>query len=98
MAIILQNGVADRDALITDVGPGVIARRGDQLTHDVLAFMAKRTAQRLVGSSSLHNQSPKYMERPPTGSDPVPVLRFSICNHYHPKPLIRQSGDDFLFR
>jgi hypothetical protein len=54
MAVVLQNGVANRNALVTDIRSGVIAGGGDQLTYDVLALMAKGTAQRLVGSSSLH--------------------------------------------
>ena len=42
--IVFQNRVANRDALVADVGSGVIARGRDELPDYVLALMAKRTA------------------------------------------------------
>jgi hypothetical protein len=54
MPVVVQDGIADGDAFITDVGAGVIRWGGNQLTNNVLAFMAERTAKRIVGASSLH--------------------------------------------
>ena len=52
--VVLQNRVADRDALVADVRAGVVARRGNQLADYVLALMAKRTPQSIIGSGTLH--------------------------------------------
>jgi hypothetical protein len=51
--VVFQNGIADGNALIADICPRVIAGRGDELTNYVLALMAKRTAQSIVGSGTL---------------------------------------------
>jgi hypothetical protein len=42
--VVLQNGIADGDALVADVRTRVIARRRDELSDYVLTFMAKRTS------------------------------------------------------
>jgi hypothetical protein len=51
--VVFEDGIADGDALIADVCSRVVAGRGDQLTNNVLALMAKRTAQSIVGSGTL---------------------------------------------
>jgi hypothetical protein len=51
--VVFEDGIADRDALIADIRPRVVAGRGDELTNYVLALMAKRTAQSIVGSGTL---------------------------------------------
>jgi hypothetical protein len=35
-AVVLKNGVADGDAFVADVGPGIVARGGDELGNGVL--------------------------------------------------------------
>ena len=42
--IVVENRIADRDAFIADVRPRILARRRNQLTNDVLAFVAEGTA------------------------------------------------------
>src|SRR5262249_5378236 len=44
-AVVLQNGVADRDTLVANVRPWVIARGRDQLGNGVLRLVAERAAQ-----------------------------------------------------
>ena len=51
--IVFQNRVADRDALVADVGARIIAGGGDELADYVLALMAKRTTQSIIGSGTL---------------------------------------------
>jgi hypothetical protein len=51
--VVFQNGIADGNALIANIRPRVIAGRGDELANYVLALMAKRTAQSIVGSGTL---------------------------------------------
>jgi hypothetical protein len=51
--VVFQDGIADGDALIADIRPRIVAGRGDELTNYVLALMAKRTAQSIVGSGTL---------------------------------------------
>ena len=57
--IILEDRIAYGDAFVTDVSSGVIIGGGDQLTNYVLTFVAKRTTQRVVGSSTFHAESPE---------------------------------------
>jgi len=42
--IVLQDGVAHRDAFVTYISAGVIARGGDELSDYVLALMTKRAS------------------------------------------------------
>jgi hypothetical protein len=49
-AVVFENGIANRDALIANVGTRIIAGRRDQLGYGILRFMAERTAQDLVGA------------------------------------------------
>ncbi len=51
--VVLEDRVADGDTLVTNVGAGVVARRGDELSDYVLALMAKRTSQGIIGSGTL---------------------------------------------
>ncbi len=51
--VVLQNRVADRDALVADVRARIVAGGRDQLSDYVLALMAKRTPQSIIGSGSL---------------------------------------------
>ena len=52
--VVLQNRVADRDALVADVGAGIVAGGGDELSDYVLTLVAKRTPQSIIGSGTLH--------------------------------------------
>src|SRR5258706_15983675 len=58
VAIVFQDGIAHRDALITDVGTRIVARGRDQLADNVLAFMTEGTTERVVRTSTLHTGSP----------------------------------------
>ena len=51
--IVFQDRIADRDALVANVGTRIIAGRGDQLADYILALVAKRTAQSIIGSGTL---------------------------------------------
>jgi hypothetical protein len=62
MPVVLDYGVADRNALVTDVGTGIIARRRDELANDILAFMAERTAEGIIRSGALQTGSPTERE------------------------------------
>ena len=52
--VVFQNRVADRDALVANVGTGIIAGGGDQLSDYVLTLVAERTPQSIIGSGTLH--------------------------------------------
>ena len=43
IAVVLENRIADGNALVADVGARIIRGGGDQLTDNILAFMTKRT-------------------------------------------------------
>src|SRR6266853_673980 len=51
-AVIFEDRVAHRHALVTDVCPGIVAWRRDQFRHCVLRFVAERTAQHLFRTRS----------------------------------------------
>ena len=55
--VVLQNRVADRNALVADISAGIIARGRDEFPDYVLALMAKRTPQSIIGSGTLHADS-----------------------------------------
>src|SRR5450759_4035508 len=57
-AVILQDGVAEGNALVANVGAWVIAGRRDELANNLLALVAEGTTQRLVGTRSFHKLSP----------------------------------------
>ena len=57
IAVILEDRVADGNALIADIGAWVILRRRDQFTNNILAFMAKRATEGIVGAGTLHGIS-----------------------------------------
>ena len=48
-AVVFQNGIAHRHALVANVRPRVITGRRDQFGYRVLRFVAERTAKNLVG-------------------------------------------------
>jgi hypothetical protein len=52
--VIFENGIADRNAFVADVGTWVIAGRRDELADYVLTLMTKRTPQSIIGSGTLH--------------------------------------------
>jgi hypothetical protein len=51
--VIFQNGIADSNAFVADVGPGVIARGGNQFPNNILTFMAEGTSKSVIGASAL---------------------------------------------
>ena len=58
-AVVFQNGVADGNALIADVGARIIGGRRNQLGDGVLRLVAKRTAQYFVGTGpGSHSKTP----------------------------------------
>src|SRR5215470_978177 len=57
IAVVFQDRVADGDTLVADVSAWVIRGRGDQLTNNILAFVAKRTTEGIVGAGTLHGLS-----------------------------------------
>src|SRR5262249_28666366 len=56
-AVVFQNGIADGNALIANVGPGIIARGRNKLGHGVLRLVAKRTTKCLFWRPRLHANS-----------------------------------------
>src|SRR3954462_10482142 len=63
-AIVFQDGVADGDALVANVSPRIIARRGDEFGNSVLRFMAERTTKCFVRTrAGLHLVSPPTLTR-----------------------------------
>jgi hypothetical protein len=58
MAVVFKNGVANSDALVTNVGARIIRGGGDQLTNYVLTLVTKRTTQRFVRAGSFHARRP----------------------------------------
>src|SRR6185437_9658326 len=57
-AIIFKNGIADGNTLVTNVSPGIIAGRRNELGDSVLRLVAKRTTQRFFWRSGLHERTP----------------------------------------
>jgi hypothetical protein len=49
-AVVFQDRVAHRHALIANIGAGIIAGRRDQFGYGILRLVAERTAQNLVGA------------------------------------------------
>ena len=43
-AVVFKNGVADGNALVADVGAGIVAGRRDQFGYSILRLVAERTA------------------------------------------------------
>jgi len=52
--IVLENGVADRNALIANIGARIIRRRGNQLSYNILTLMTKGTPEGIIGTGTLH--------------------------------------------
>ena len=61
MAVIFENGVADSNTLVTNVGARIIRGGGDQLTNNILALVTKRTTERIIRASSLHRDLLKIL-------------------------------------
>jgi hypothetical protein len=51
-AVVFQDGVADGYAFVADVGPGVIAGRGDELGDCILRLVTEGAAKNFVGAGS----------------------------------------------
>jgi hypothetical protein len=58
LPVVLEDGIADSNTLVTDVGARVVAGRRNQLTDGVLRLMTKGTAKGIVGTCTLHKESP----------------------------------------
>ena len=56
-AVIFENGVADRDTLVANVGPGIVARGRDQLGNGVLRLVAERAAQNFFSSGPVFHSA-----------------------------------------
>src|SRR6202040_1833663 len=56
-AVIFQDGIADRHALVAYVRPGIIAGGRNKLGHCVLRLVAERTAQHLLGASPVFHSA-----------------------------------------
>ena len=52
MPVVLQNGVANGNALVADVRTRIVAGGRDQLPNNILAFVAERTAEGIVGTGT----------------------------------------------
>src|SRR5438270_4218155 len=72
-AVIFQNRITDRYALIANVGSRIIAGGRNQLGHCVLRFMAERTAQHLLGACPVFHSA--YSLRISPGSRAVCARR-----------------------
>jgi hypothetical protein len=67
MPVIFNDGVANGDTFVADIGSGVITGRGYELSDYVLTFMTERTAERVVRSSALQATTsflPEFMRSP----------------------------------
>ena len=51
-AVVFEDGVADGDALVADVGARVVGGRRDELGDGVLRFVAERAAKRFFGTAA----------------------------------------------
>src|SRR5262249_17527761 len=79
--VIFQDRVANGNALIANIGSGVVAWRRDQFPDNILTFMAERAAQGLIGSGSLHTLPPaSEMSCPRVNRNPSQRPQI----HYHP--------------
>ena len=55
VTIVFNDRIAYSDAFVADVCPGIVTRRRNELTDNVLAFVTKRTAKGIVGSGALQS-------------------------------------------
>src|SRR5579863_7036617 len=72
-AVVFENRVADGDALVADVGPGVVTRGGDQLGYGVLRFVAERAAQNFFSSGPVFHSA-------------TLLCRSPLCFFFRPRP------------
>jgi hypothetical protein len=56
--VVFENGIADGDALVANVGSRILAWAGDQLAHNVLGLMTKAAAECFVAGRSFHLSAP----------------------------------------
>jgi hypothetical protein len=61
VAIVFDDRVANRNALIADISSWVVTRGGDELAYDVLAFVTERTAKGIVRSGAFQAGSPRKL-------------------------------------
>jgi hypothetical protein len=54
VTIVFENRIADSYAFVTNVRLGVVGGGGDQLSDNVLAFVAEGTTQSIIRASALH--------------------------------------------
>ena len=57
--VVFEDRVTNGDTFITNVGPRIVAGRRDQLSDNILAFVAEGTTKRVVRTSTFHSESPK---------------------------------------
>jgi hypothetical protein len=58
--VIFDDRVANRYAFVAYVGPGIVTRRRNEFADDVLALVAERTTERVIGPGALQTGSPTY--------------------------------------
>src|SRR5713226_1716936 len=77
---VLEDLLADGDALIADVGARIVRRRADQLLDLLLRLVAERAAQRFVGIKFSHQSAGlrrhPLVENSAGGVAPIIVVRF----------------------
>src|SRR5579872_3901794 len=54
VTIIFENRIADSYTLVTNIRLGIVGGGGDQLSDNVLAFVAEGTTQSIIRASALH--------------------------------------------
>jgi hypothetical protein len=86
VAIVLQDRVADGNALVAYVSTWIIAWRRYQLPDNILALMTEGTAQRLVGTGAFHRWAPEALKIA------AKYIYTGICCYYLAKPFDRQRA------
>src|ERR1019366_3809610 len=79
-AVVFQDGIAHRHALVADVSPRIIAGRGNQFCYGVLRLVAERTAQHLLCAGSVFHSaysfSPHWNARRARAR--IPIIPFLV--------------------
>ena len=75
-----KNRVADGDALVADVSPGIVAGGRDQLSDYVLALMAKGTTQSIIGSGTLQAIFSCSASEALSRGDSPPAVTYGVGN------------------
>src|SRR5216684_3866701 len=81
-AVVFEDRVADRHALVADVCPGIVARRRNQFRNRVLRLVAERTAQHLFRARSVFHSVLLLLWWPSRGWLPSPGTRQAASLHY----------------